>query len=65
MKPYAVMRGILDKLDRDVVFSLCQYGMGQRLGVGRRGRRQLVADDRRHHRHVAEHVEHWLQPGGI
>ena len=38
--------------------------MGQRLGVGRRGRRQLVADDRRHHQHVAEHVEHWLQPGG-
>jgi alpha-galactosidase len=28
MKPYAVMRGILDKLDRDVVFSLCQYGWG-------------------------------------
>jgi alpha-galactosidase len=28
MKPYARMRGILDKLDRDVVFSLCQYGWG-------------------------------------
>ena len=28
MKPYMVMRGILDKLDRDVVFSLCQYGWG-------------------------------------
>jgi alpha-galactosidase len=27
-KPYAVMRTALDKLDRDVVFSLCQYGWG-------------------------------------
>jgi alpha-galactosidase len=28
-KPYVLMRGILDKLDRDVVFSLCQYGWGK------------------------------------
>jgi len=28
-KPYLLMRGILDKLDRDVVFSLCQYGWGK------------------------------------
>jgi alpha-galactosidase len=27
-KPYAVMRAALDAADRDVVFSLCQYGMG-------------------------------------
>jgi alpha-galactosidase len=27
-KPYMLMRGILDKLDRDVVYSLCQYGWG-------------------------------------
>ena len=27
-KPYAVMRKALDKADRDIVFSLCQYGMG-------------------------------------
>jgi alpha-galactosidase len=27
-KPYILMRGVLDKLDRDVVFSLCQYGWG-------------------------------------
>jgi alpha-galactosidase len=27
-KPYALMRGILDTLDRDMVFSLCQYGWG-------------------------------------
>lgn len=27
-KPYALMRGILDKLDRDMLFSLCQYGWG-------------------------------------
>jgi alpha-galactosidase len=28
-KPYALMRGILDTLDRDFVFSLCQYGWGR------------------------------------
>jgi len=29
MKPYFVMRYALDKVDRDIVFSLCQYGMGK------------------------------------
>lgn len=28
MKPYQVMRGSLDKSGRDIVYSLCQYGMG-------------------------------------
>jgi len=28
MKPYQVMRATLDKVPRDIVFSLCQYGMG-------------------------------------
>lgn len=28
-KPYTLMRGVLDKLDRDMVFSLCQYGWGK------------------------------------
>jgi alpha-galactosidase len=28
-KPYVLMRGILDKLDRDFVYSLCQYGWGK------------------------------------
>ncbi len=27
-KPYKVMRTSLDKVDRDIVYSLCQYGMG-------------------------------------
>jgi alpha-galactosidase len=27
-KPYAVMRKELDQVDRDIVYSLCQYGMG-------------------------------------
>ena len=27
-KPYDVMRAALDKMDRDIVYSLCQYGMG-------------------------------------
>jgi len=28
MAPYAVMRSMLDQVDRDIVYSLCQYGMG-------------------------------------
>jgi len=28
-KPYSLMRSVLDKLDRDLVFSLCQYGWGK------------------------------------
>ena len=28
MKPYQVMRAALDAVQRDIVFSLCQYGMG-------------------------------------
>jgi alpha-galactosidase len=28
-KPYALMGGFLKNLDRDVVFNLCQYGMGE------------------------------------
>src|SRR5262249_54338743 len=28
MRPYAVMRAALDKVPRDMVFSLCQYGRG-------------------------------------
>lgn len=27
-EPYQVMRAALDKVDRDITFSLCQYGMG-------------------------------------
>jgi alpha-galactosidase len=27
-RPYRLMRGVLDRLDRDIVFSLCQYGWG-------------------------------------
>jgi alpha-galactosidase len=29
MRPYELMGGILAKLDRDVVFNLCQYGMNE------------------------------------
>jgi alpha-galactosidase len=28
MKPYLVMRAALDKVPRDIMYSLCQYGMG-------------------------------------
>jgi len=27
-KPYKIMRKCLDKVDRDIIYSLCQYGMG-------------------------------------
>ncbi|HMD53521.1 MAG TPA: glycoside hydrolase family 27 protein [Phycisphaerae bacterium] len=29
MHPYGVMRTALDQINRDIVYSLCQYGMGQ------------------------------------
>ncbi len=29
MKPYQVMRSVLDQVPRDIVYSLCQYGMGE------------------------------------
>jgi alpha-galactosidase len=29
MKPYLVMRAALDKVPRDIIYSLCQYGMGK------------------------------------
>lgn len=28
-EPYIFMRGCLDRVDRDIVYSLCQYGMGE------------------------------------
>ncbi len=28
-EPYVFMRGCLDRVDRDIVYSLCQYGMGE------------------------------------
>ncbi|MCS7079290.1 MAG: putative Ig domain-containing protein [Chloracidobacterium sp.] len=28
-RPYAVMRAALDKTDRDIVYAICQYGMGE------------------------------------
>lgn len=28
-RPYEVMRAALDQVDRDIVYSLCQYGMGE------------------------------------
>ncbi len=35
-KPYAVMRSALNKVDRDIVFSFCQYGMGDVWKWGRK-----------------------------
>ncbi len=46
-KPYIKMGGILRGLDRDVVFNMCQYGMGDVWNWGRAGRRQLMAHYRR------------------
>ena len=56
------MREALDASGRDIVYSLCQYGMGERLGLGRRGRRRPLAHHRRHHRHLAVDVLHRLRP---
>ena len=51
MKPYQVMREALDESGRDIVFSLCQYGKNDVwTWGGNRGRRQLLADHRRHPR---------------
>src|SRR5205823_5936608 len=38
-EPYSAMRKALDAVDRDIVFSLCQYGMGE---VWRWGARPAV-----------------------
>ena len=46
-KPYIKMRDILKQLDRDIVFNLCQYGMGDVWDLGRGGGRQLLAHGRR------------------
>jgi alpha-galactosidase len=47
-KPYRLMGGILKKLDRDVVFNLCQYGMGSSVwkwGPEAGGQSWRIADD--------------------
>ena len=42
-KAYKLMGQLLKQQHRDIVYNLCQYGMGQRLGVGSRGRRPELA----------------------
>ena len=44
----------LDKADRDIVYSLCQYGMANvwEWGASDERARQLLAHDRRHHRQL-------------
>ena len=64
-KPYALMRETLEKLDRDIIFSLCQYKLGQRVGVGPRSWREPVAHHRGYPRQLAEHVEYRLPAGGL
>jgi alpha-galactosidase len=47
-KPYRLMGGILKKLDRDVVFNFCQYGMGNNVwewGPEAGGQSWRIADD--------------------
>ena len=46
-KPYIVMRDALDKVDRDIVYSLCQYGMGNVWEWGAEVGGNYLADDRR------------------
>ena len=48
MKPYQVMQAALKKVDRDILYSLCQYGAQRSLGMGSASRWQFVAHDRRY-----------------
>ena len=45
---YANIRQALDASGRPIVLSICEWGNASTLAVGQRGRRQSVADNRRH-----------------
>ena len=64
MKPYRVMRDRAGPGPARHRLQPLPVRHGQRVGMGRRGRRQLLAHHRRHHRHVVQHGRHRLQPGG-
>ena len=57
------MGDLLKKQPRDILFSLCQYGDVQRLGMGRVSRRQFLAHDRRHQDTWSSLARHRFQPG--
>ena len=63
-KPYIVMRDALPQGRPRHRLQPVPVRHGQRVGVGRGGRRQLLAHERRSHRRVVEHVGGRLPPGG-
>ncbi len=54
MKPYQVMQAALKKVDRDILYSLCQYGGNEVWEWGPQVEGQFVAHDRRHSRQLAK-----------
>ena len=55
-KPYKLMGDILARMDRDIVFSICQYGAGNVWEWGREVGGHLWRMTGRHPRRLAEHV---------
>jgi alpha-galactosidase len=71
-KPYRVMSGFLKKLDHDIVFNLCQYGMGDvwKWGEEVGGNCWRTAGDlgfelQKYHEVASRNAEHWpyAKPG--
>ena len=62
-KPYHVMREGAGRVQPRHRLQPLPVRHGRRLEMGRRGRRQLLADHRRHHRQLGQPVGHRLQPG--
>ena len=56
------MRDALDRVNRDIVYSLCQYGMGNVWEWGARSRRQSLAHHRRYYRYLGKHGRDRFQP---
>ena len=62
-KPYQVMREALDKTHRDIVYSLCQYGMGDVWQWGAEVGGNCWRNHRRYHRHLVQHGQNRFRPG--
>ncbi len=62
-KPYEVMRTALNNVNRDIVYSLCQYGMGDVWQWGAEVGGNSWRTTRRHYRHLVEHVGHRVLAG--
>ena len=63
-KPYLFMRAVPGPRRPRHRLQPLPVRHGRRLEMGRRGRRQLLAHHRRHHRHLGQHERHRVRPGG-